>query len=359
MFYIKEIRLTNFRCHENAAFIFSPSINILTGKNACGKTSVAEAVYCLSLGKSYKTGSDKELIKHGADYGIIRAVVYNGGKNDELLFSLSPNNKKVEINSKIYSRLSDYIGYFNVSIFCPEDYRLIKGAPRDRRNFFDVSISQIQPEYLRTLIRYRRILKQRNEMLKKMAEKQSNDYTLLSVLTEQLITEGKRIIESRTAFTDNMNSYFLDKVNIISGGREHGVITYKPDTPADMLKRMFSNKISFEVARKMTLFGPHRDDFQISINGRPSERFASQGQQRTLILAMKLSLTDILREKETPLLIILDDVFSELDLLRQNQILGMINGQSQVFITTTSVDNFSLASIKGGNIINIEAEESH
>lgn len=358
MFYIKQLKLLNFRCHRMKELSFLPKVNIIKGKNASGKTSVVEAIHCLGFGKSYKTNSNVEMISIGVENSVIQADITKNNKADNILLVITPNGKTIERNNKPYPRLSDYLGYFNVVVFSQEDYRIIKGTPRERRGFLDLNISQFSLEYLNSLINYRKILKQRNEMLKMIAEKQSRDYILLKTLTEQLIKVGKVIIHERKRFVAQINPLLTLKTKQISLGKEEGMILYTPNTEAEELERTFLKKEASEIMMQTTLFGPHRDDFQIIVNNQKAEAYASQGQQRTLLLAAKLALTDLLGEKETPLIVILDDVFSELDNNRQNQILEMINNKYQIFITTTNIEGFSQKLLERSHIINIEEEET-
>src|SRR5690554_5690819 len=197
MFYLKKLHLADFRCHKDLLLHFSPAINILVGRNACGKTSIVEAVHCLAFGKSYKVNLNTDIIRKGTEYSQIKAEVINRDKTDDLVLIYNAKTKRIILNNKPIARLSDYLGYFNVVVFCPEDYRLIRGAPRDRRTFFDANISQLSKRYLNALMSYRKILKQRNEILKSISEKRGLDRTLFKVITEQLMKEVKIIVFER------------------------------------------------------------------------------------------------------------------------------------------------------------------
>lgn len=357
-FHIKTLQLHDFRCHQNKRLSFGAGANIVVGKNASGKTSVVEAIYCLALGKSFKAASSAEMIRKGAEYAAARAEIANRDREDVLFVSIGATGKKIVLNNKPVSRLSEYLGYFKAVVFSPEDYRLIKGTPLDRRNFLDVNISQMAPEYLAALISYRKVLKQRNEVLKAMAASSSRgDEDLLDILSAQLAKEGRIIINGRKNFFAGINPLFTERVKQISEGKERGEMYYMVNTEGDRLEAAYSRKRNLELAAQTTLFGPHRDDFEMRLNGEVAAAFASQGQQKTLCLAAKLALTDLLDVGGSPLVVILDDVFSELDSARQNQILGAIDHRHQVFITATSVDGLAEGLLKRGTIINIEEEE--
>lgn len=358
MFFIKSLVLQDFRCHRHKSLPFGNAANIIIGKNASGKTSVVEAIYCLALGKSYKAASAAEMIRKGAPFATAKAEIANRGREDVLFLSIGASGKKIVLNNKPIPRLSDYLGYFKVIAFSPEDYRLIKGTPGDRRNFMDVNISQMSPGYLRSLIRYRKILKQRNEVLKSLADRSvRGDEDLLNILSSQLAKEGRVIINERTKFFAGINPIFSERVKHISAGAERGDLNYIINTDPHLLEQSYTRKRASELAAQTTLFGPHRDDFEMRINGEAAAAFASQGQQKTLCLASKLALVDMLAAGDSPLIAILDDVLSELDFNRQNQILQAVDRKFQVFITATSVAGLAEGLLERGKIINIEEEE--
>ena len=354
MFYIKKLNLNSFRCYRNYQIDFAPNINIIYGNNAVGKTSLVEAIHCLALVKSHKAITDDELIHKGATYTIIKALINNNENNDELILSIFDKKKKIQKNNKMYSSLSDYIGFFNVVIFSPEDLNLVKGAPLERRKFLDINLSQTNNQYLLSLIRYRKFLKQRNEILKNHTEKY--DQTLLSVVTDSLIKEAKYIISERVKFLNQLNPYFQTITEKISINKERGELSYLPNCNADQVENNFRERLKTDLMLKTTTTGPHRDDFSFSINNTDAASYGSQGQQRTLTLALKLALAEVIKEKKQNIIIILDDVFSELDTNRQNQILNLLNQSNQIFITTTGIDNLSKDILNQSNIIKIQKE---
>jgi len=356
MFIIKELNLLNFRCYKKHSIKFSPHINILVGDNAVGKTSIVEAIYCLGFTKSHKANLDSDMIRKGEEYSVIKATFTNDSKIEELIFSITKKGKRIQKNNKTYKQLSEYIGYFNVVIFCPEDLEIIKGSPGVRRKFLDVNISQINPSYLNSSINYRKLLKQRNEILKNINENTKYDHTLLNIVTEELMKVAINIIEERKKFISRLNPYLSDKCKLISDDNEYGILEYLPNVNSNGIKTQFDKQLKIDIATKTTTVGPHRDDFSILINGEYASSYGSQGQQRTMSLAIKLALADLIKENSKNLIIILDDVFSELDINRQNQILKLISQNNQIFITTTSVDNLSTDLLNKSNVVTIHKE---
>lgn len=351
MFYLKEVKLSNFRCYKTYMQEFSPKINIIIGDNAVGKTSLIESVYVLGVTKSHKSTSDSELIKHNTDFCFVKGTFFDDKKN-EVVFSLSEKGKQIVKNEKKIKHLSEYIGFFYTVMFCPEDLELIKGAPASRRRFLDVNIGQINPDYLKSLIKYKNILKQRNQLLKELAENQKYNHEMLRIVTQQLIEEAQKIIVLRKEFIEKINSYFESRAKSISSNKEIVKIVYKPSANVENLWESFKEKEKIDLITKSTNCGPHRDDFCIYYNDNESV-YASQGQQKTFVLALKLALIDIIKEKSERIIVILDDVFGELDIQRQKELIKLLEMEYQIFITTTSIDHLDDEILKNSKIIRI------
>lgn len=356
MIYIKKLKLYNFRCFQKFEIDFSNKINILVGNNAVGKTSIVEAVHCLGFVKSHRASNDQQLIKTNSDFAIIKGSFENIDKKHEISLSITDKGKKIIINNKPYSNLSDYIGFLNVVIFCPEDMELVKGSPANRRKFLDSNISQMDSYYLKSSINYRKILKERNELLKLMSESEKKDYNLLNVYTQGLINEARNIIKIRKKFIEDLNPFVSSKTKGISEGLENAKINYIPSLNEEDLERVFKENLKNDLLYKTTTKGPHRDDFLVELNEQDVSEFGSQGQQRTAVLAIKLALAELINRKSDNLIIILDDVFSELDLNRQNEIINLLSESNQIFITTTTVENLTKKVLKDSLVINISRE---
>lgn len=356
MIYLKDLRLTNYRCYKDAAFDFSPHLNILVGSNAAGKTTVVEAVHCLGFLKSHKAGTDADIIRYAEDFTVIKGSFVKAGKNQEVVFSLSPQGKRILVNQKPFRQLSEYLGFLHVVFFCPEDLEIVKGSPGVRRKFLDSNLSLVSETYMKSLIIYRKLLKQRNEVLKNISENRKYDRKLLDILTETMIPKAEAIIKERETFINELNPLIEEKSLAISGGKEKVSLLYIPSIKTGTKRDLFFD-IKKDLHSKTTTSGPHRDDFEFLINGFNAAAFASQGQQRTAALSLKLALADYLNKKTADIIIILDDVFSELDSERQNQILKLLNSEYQIFITTTSISHLSEEILNDSKIITVRRED--
>lgn len=343
--WIKNISLKHYRNYEEAQVDFSPNLNIFIGRNAQGKTNFLEAIYFLALTRSHRTRSDKELVhfKHH-DVQITGEVIRKSGHLN-LDIQLSEKGRITKVNHLKQAKLSDYIGAMTVVLFAPEDLQLVKGAPSLRRKFLDIDIGQIKPTYLAELSNYNHVLKQRNTYLKTT---NNVDKTFLTVLDEQLADYGSRVIEHRFDFIQALNDEADKHHYIISTELEHLSIHYKSSiefTDKSSIREHFLNQLSKshsrDIFKKNTSIGPHRDDITFFIND-INATFASQGQQRSLILSLKLAEIELIKTvtNDYPILL-LDDVMSELDNHRQLKLLEGIKENVQTFITTTSLEHLS------------------
>lgn len=354
MFYINRVTLKNFRCFEHKTINLSKKINVLVGKNAIGKTSIAEAIYYSGCCKSPRTSLDKELIKKDEKNFIIELSTFTNGENDNLKIINTLKGKKVYKNEKLFLKLSDYIGDFKVVLFSPEDLRLVKGEPEGRRRFLDLFISQIDKKYLNSLIRYKKILKQKNEYLKNEVGKIDRIY--LKTLVDALSLEAIVLIAKRREYIHAINEVFNNKLLIISGNKECGKLLYKPNTNMENLTDVFVENIEADILMKTSLRGPHKDDFEFIINGDKASSFASQGQQKSLALTLKLSQSEIYKKKSDKIVVILDDVFGELDNERQNNIIELLSEDVQIIITTTTAEGLSEKVKETSKVIDMNKE---
>jgi DNA replication and repair protein RecF len=234
MFYIENVELTQFRCYKSARFTFSPTKNIIYGNNASGKTSLVEGIHCLGIGKTFKNAKDNDLVKKTDTFMSVKAQIVDDRGPQIVLFAYDGQTKQITKNNKPYKRLSEYLGYFNVVVFSPDDLELIKGSPSERRRFLDVSIGQIDHDYLESLIRFKKILKERNEYLKNASEQPAND-PFLEVLDTSLIEQSRIIIERRTTFVEELNRA-IQPINLqLSAEKERLEVVYTPNCPANQL----------------------------------------------------------------------------------------------------------------------------
>lgn len=353
MFYLKKIQLTNFKCYEKKEFEFHPYKNIIVGLNAVGKTSLVEAIYCLCFTKTFKGIKDIDLIKKGNSFFNIKALFNTSNGIESVFLGYDSINKRIKRDEKVYKSTSDYLGEYNAIVFSPDDLDFVKGSPLGRRKFLDTHISQINKTYLNSFSRYKKILKERNEFLKSI-EDGNYDHKLLSIITEALIMEATIIIETRNTFINQINTY-IEPISLkLSENNEIVKLVYKPHTNVDNLWKTSKERLSYDIMNHTTTWGPSRDDIQVEINLEDASVFASQGQIRSACLSVKLALTEVFSKINEKVLIILDDVLSEFDTNRQNQLFSLLDSKKQTFITTTSIDNLSKDILDASNIIEIQ-----
>ncbi len=352
---IKKIDLFNFRCYENDSFLFDDGINIIVGDNATGKTSLVEAVYLLGMCKSFRTSKDFDMIKEGQKFYCINGKVITQNEHD-ISVMCSIDGKKVSKDGEIYKSLSSYLGEMIIISFTPDDLKLIKGDPKHRRRFLDINLGQIDRIYLENLSNYNRVLKERNEFLKKNIfdkEPTINQKEMLDVFDNLLYKYGKTIINIRKNFIDKLNEYIKKNVLKISLDKEEGMIEYLPNVLEYEFKKTLNEKRNLDLITKTTNCGPHRDDFVVRINGKNAISYGSQGQQRTLALSIKIGLADFVSDKERDIIVVLDDVFGELDNNRQKDLIKLLGDEHQTFITTTDISQIDEKVLKKAKIIKL------
>lgn len=338
--YIKKIELLDFRNYESLELDLSDNTNILYGDNAQGKTNILEATYISGTTKSHKGSHDKEVIKFDKDEAHIKTIVCKNEKDFQIDIHLRKNKTKgIAINRIPVKRASDLFGLLNIIFFSPEDLNIIKLGPSERRRFMDIELCQLDKIYLSDLTNYNKVLNQRNKLLKDIIYNPSLKETLF-VWDEKLVEYGKKIIKTRREFINELNIIVKDIHNNITGGRENIELEYDPDIEDYLFFDELMKKKDTDLRYAQTSVGPHRDDIKISVNGIDMRKFGSQGQQRTCALSMKLSEIKFVEDKigEKPVLL-LDDVFSELDHNRQNFLLESLEN-IQTIITCTGIDEF-------------------
>ena len=351
---IDTLKLENFRIFKDLELKLHPKTNILVGNNAQGKTSVIESINVLGLTKSHKTNKDKDLIKTNEDYSKISALINLKEKHIQLDIILSKIGKKAKYNQIELDRLSDYIGQLNVVLFAPEDLDLIKGNPQNRRKFLDLELGQISKDYLYNLQNYRKLLKQRNDLLKTMQKNKVPDLLLLDIVTEQLITYLEALVRYRKSFIKELNEYVNDIYKNISEQETILKIEYIPSIDTNY-KEEFSSKYQYDIITGTTNLGVHRDDIEFYLDNYFVKTHGSQGELRSAVLSVKLALIAFIHKHrgEYPVLL-LDDVLSELDEKRQNNLITFINNNTQTIITTTNINDINLNNIDEYKIFNVE-----
>ncbi len=337
---INTLSLYNYRGYKKADIAFEKGVNFFIGNNGSGKTNLLEAIYFLALAKSYKT-TDISTIRSGKEFARISATIFSEKKFEPKIV-ISKIGKKISINNSEVDKLSDYIGKVQVLAFLPEDMDLIKGPPKNRRYFIDMIIGQIDKNYLLELSNYKNVLRQRNELLKIIAENKTKDFTLLDIYTEQLAKSAEIIIELRKKFVEAINIELIQMHHYLAANSKKVEFKYNPLTEKNILKEL-KDKYQKDILFRTTGTGPHRDDYDFLIDNTSAQDYASQGEQRVLILAIILSIANIImKQKNNKPILLLDDVFSELDYLRQNQLVKYLNSSElQSIITSTNIKDIN------------------
>lgn len=338
---IKDIKLLNFRNYEELKITFSSKTNIIYGKNGMGKTNLIEAIYMLAVTKSFRFGPEDVVIKKGKNIAKVEGTIKDNITNNYKLI-ISNAGKRLKINNNRITKMSDYITRINVILFNPDDLKIIKDTPMTRRRLLNIEISGINSIYVTLLTSYNKVLKQRNYYLKALNKKNIYQNDFLIILTEQLIDIGLKIVEIRKKFIQNINSYISDIYFKITCKGQLS-INYKSEfhgKTKEQLLNLYIKNISREINMGKTLFGPQHDDYEFIIDKEPVKEFSSVGEQKNSVIAFKLAeIKNIEHELHKKPILILDDLFSELDKEKINNILNLIDNELQTFITTTEIDN--------------------
>lgn len=366
--YLEGIELKNYRNYETVKLSFSPSINVLIGENAQGKTNLVESIYFLAMSRSHRSPRDRELIRWDSDFAKVNGQLIKKSHSVPLEIVLSKRGKIAKMNHLEQRKLSDYIGQLNVILFAPEDLSLVKGSPSVRRRFIDMELGQMNKIYLHHLTQYQRVLKQRNQFFKKAKYDRKHDALYLDILTEQLATEGAEVLYHRYRFVKQLTKWAQEVQTDISNGKEELRISYKTTSSVSdkmskeellsQLQKDYEKAKEQEIDQGTTTLGPHRDDLVFYVNEKNVQTYGSQGQQRTTALSLKLAEIELMYEMtgEYPILL-LDDVLSELDDSRQTHLLNAIQNKVQTFITTTSLDGVQMDLLQNPRIFKVENGE--
>ncbi len=352
--YITEISLQNFRNLSQLKIEPSSGINVIYGNNAQGKTNFLESLYFCAMGRSLRGKSDQQLIQFGEEESHIRTIVQRSQRYDRIDVHLKRDEKKgIAVNGLPVKKLGDLFGTLYAVVFSPEDLSLVKDGPAERRRFLDMELCQLSKVYYYDLQQYYRILKQRNNLLKEIPKKPALQETLFA-WDEQLMDYGERIIAARKRFLLRLDEIAAEKLSQLTGGRDSLQTAYRPNCEEGNLAEKLRRNLERDLYFGATQSGPHKDDILFSINGREVKTYGSQGQQRTTALAARLAEIDLIREEtgEEPVLL-LDDVFSELDEGRQKFLLESI-GNLQAFLTCTGIEDSVRKYIQKDNLFYVE-----
>ena len=368
---IKSLKLLYFRNYLSMNIDVHPSLNVLVGNNANGKTNIIESIFCLALGRSYRTKSDSECIMFGETATAMSCVVSKNDKNLDIMLGINNKGKSAKIAGVKKTKLTDFVGELNVVLFSPEDLQLVKGSPSLRREFINREFYQFSRIYHKYYLMYQHLLKQRNSYLKDMRKNPKDEMSLayLETITSQLAKVAIYITRERVSFVQDISKLTYQNMLNISNGQESLKIRYK----SSVLEALNINDISDEIfneenltnvmmkksyddiMRGSTKIGPHQDDLEFYINDLDAKMYASQGQQRSIVLSLKLAEINYLKTKTgTYPVLLLDDVLSELDKNRQLKLLDAINENVQTFITTPSISDIKEDLLKKAKVFKIE-----
>ena len=357
---INKLCLKNFRNYLNLDIEFNDKLNIIIGNNAQGKTNILEAIYFLSITKSFLSIHDKTLIYRDKDFSSVTGHIIINGFKKELSVLINNEGKKLEINKKSIKRHIDYLGNLRVIIFSPDDIRLLKDSPGNRRRFLNIELSQLYDKYVKLLSEFNIILKQRNEYLK-VCKSSNINYDYFNILDEKYVDLSVSIYSYRNNFIRKLNEYIGDKYSAIAG--DNGLyIKYINDidiSDKSTMKTIMLNKLNDvrnrDILYGSTNIGPHKDNFSFYLNENNLSTYGSQGQLKMAILALKLAEIDVFRNTtgDNPILL-LDDIFSELDIEKRNKLIKFLNDDIQTIMTTTDLSDIDEKLIKIANIYKIE-----
>ena len=368
---IKSLKLLYFRNYLSTNIDAHPSLNVLVGNNANGKTNIIESIFCLALGKSYRTKSDSECIMFGEAATAMSCVVSKNNKNLDIMLGINNKGKSAKIAGVKKTKLTDFVGELNVVLFSPEDLQIVKGSPALRREFINREFYQFSRIYHKYNLMYQHLLKQRNSYLKDMRKNPKDEMALtyLETLTSQLAKVALYITKERVSFVQDISKLTYKNMLNISNGQETLKIRYKSsvlealnikDTDDEAfteenLTNVIMRKSFDDIMRGSTKIGPQHDDLEFYINDLDAKMFASQGQQRSIVLSLKLAEINYLKDKTgTYPVLLLDDVLSELDKNRQLKLLDAINENVQTFITTPSISDIKEDLLKKAKVFKIE-----
>lgn len=349
------LRLWNFRNFAQAEIVPDPRMNVLVGANAQGKTNFLEAIYYLGTLKPLRPVKESDLVRWGASEARLSARFTRNAFQESVQIRLFAGGKRaLMLNEQPLTRQSGWVGTLAIVCFTTQDLQIVRGEPADRRRFLDTEISLLSPRYLYSLTQYRRVLEQRNHLLRTHAEG-SATLESLPEWNAQLIKYGARLLAARKQFLERLNPFAQSVHEALTAGGERIELRYLPGVPlptqdylpekeedwAELFAGALRARETEEIQRGTTLLGPHRDDFLICVNGVEARLFASQGQQRTCALSLRLSEVPLIESlRDEPPVVLMDDVFSDLDPHRRAQLVAYLHPRVQIFLTCTDLSFF-------------------
>jgi len=353
-----KLKLGSFRNLKNVELEPGEKFNVFHGNNGQGKTNLLESIYLLATMKSFKQAKNSELIAFGADFALVKGVVERDRVRREISLLLEKQGKKAKIDAKLATRVADFFGNLNVVVFTPEEISMVRGGPELRRRYLDRAVFTCDLDYLAAFHDYAKILKNRNALLK------NNESFGIEVWTEQLVQAALLVVERRKAYLGEIERLLQLFYSEISGNDERVQIEYRlhgmeqkayAEDPQRAMLAALKAHAAEERRRGSTAVGPHRDDLYFGLNDRSTRHFASQGQQRCYVLALKMAEIEfIARCFDAPPVLLLDDMTSELDRERNFNLMEFLKKREmQVFITTTALENVALEGMENNRTFRI------
>lgn len=354
---ITKIELLNFRNYSKKIIDNFSNLNIIIGKNGIGKTSILESIYLGSLAKSFKTNNDSSIIKYGENFFRIKIHYFDYGPKKNLEVYLDSSGKKTKINGKLQNKLSNFISQYRIILLSPDELKIIKASPNTRRNYLNIQISQLHKDYIYYLNNYNSLIKNKNDYLKKLMLNSNLDQRYLDILDEKILDEGIKIYNYRRKYIDSINVY-INNIFERYIPKQKIFIKYESDyelNDKDKLLKILKKNRKKEINLGMTDYGIHRDDYIFYQNDNNAKEYSSQGIQKLIILAMKLSEVQIfIKDYGINPVLLLDDLFSELDMKNRNNIFKSLDKSIQIFITTTDLKNINKKIIEKAKIFDLD-----
>ncbi len=356
---VKKLLFSSFRNLFKTEFTPGERFNVFHGNNGQGKTNILEAIYVLGTMKSFRHAKNKDLIRWNEPFSLVKGVVEKEGVEREITLLIEKEGKKARVDRKSLERLSDFFGCLNVVVFSPEELTMVKGTPDLRRRYLDRAVFAAEPGYLAYHHDYAKILKNRNALLRSGAREG------LDVWSDKLVESGARVVRKRTSWLGGMTELLQEFHDNITGRNGKIELSYRsipggatavPGEYEERLRLALARMTEEEFRRGTTQAGPHRDDLELLLDGRPIKQYASQGEQRSFILALKMAEIEYLhRLHGNPPVLLLDDMTSELDGERNRNLLHFLEEKKmQVFITTTTPDNLQRGDSKNYTMFPVE-----
>ena len=349
----QRIAFRNFRNIEKEEICLEPGVNLLYGDNAEGKTNALEGIYLLAQGRSHRTVHEKEFIRHGENFAALKMLYRDQNRSQTLEMRFMGKGKKACAKNGVYLRkMSEFIGNFRAVLFCPEHLAIVKSGPAERRAFVDGGISQLDSSYVTSLQKYNMILAQRNKLIASAAFDRTVFDSTAEIWARQLADAAHAVASKRLHYVGKVNESVKQILSDMTCGRESAEISYKKALSAEEYYKLFTENTEREIRAGITLYGPHKDDVEILLGGLSARSFASQGQQRSLAVAMKLAEGEISKKEsgEYPVFL-MDDLLSELDGTRSEYLLSAFTDR-QVIITGCTAD--AVQRFKGKGLFRVE-----